>query len=168
MTAMLINSRLSFLCLVVGSFMGLWTQDSQPTIEMVIAEAKARRHQAVQLAQAEPQTEPREQPVVPVPPAHADGHSGVHQRHGLPVAATSQTLASRPSLVVPNSVAPGVYRAVTHAGDVQIVLVEESTSRPAGSPRDLYTVDADGTRWYLIRLDGSARTAASGSDIIRR
>ena len=143
MTAMLINPRLSLLCLVVGSFMGLWSGDKQPSIDVVIAQAMAEKQEM--LAAAEPaakSVEPYEAVTVPV------------------------TLTT-PELELPAHVAPGFYRAVNHAGEAQVVQVREDAENRDVSSRDFYTHEADGQRWYLIRLDNPAMATSDKKAIIR-
>ena len=140
---MLINPRLSLLCLVVGSFMGLWSGDKQPSIDMVIAQAMAEKQEM--LAAAEPaakSVEPYEAVTIPV----------------------SQTT---PELELPSHIAPGSYRAVNHAGEAQVVQVHEDAENRDVSARDFYTHEADGQRWYLIRLDNPAIATSDKKTAIR-
>lgn len=140
MTAMLINPRLPLLCLVVGSFMGLWSGDKQPSIEMVIAQAKAESLEMV---------------------AAAESKRRAQNAYEDDVVLTSSSENVQADLDLPAYIAPGVYRAVNHRGDEQLVHVKSSDENRGAAGRDFYTHEADDQRWYLIRLDNTAVAAGA-------
>lgn len=143
---MQINSRVAVLFFMVGSFMGLWSQDEQPAAEAVIAQALSERS-ATQMAVRE--IEPQESTVVRVPDSDQAAFTSI----------STAVIGGESSLEVPAHVAPGLYRAVNHSGAVQIVRVQASEANESQLPRDFYTHDAGDQRWYLIRLNAVSSAA---------
>ncbi len=175
---MLINPRLPFLFLFVGSFMGLWSQDVQPSAESVIAEAFARSN-VQNIAVVDELPEPTE---VPEPVLAVNAGSDLAETDSIPavvpvsspadeVVEVVKTVSSSPTeqavefptpveaestpfdLELPDTIAAGFYRAVNHAGQVRIVHIGQNEANAGVPVRDFYTHEIGYDRWYLIRLD---------------
>lgn len=136
-SAMSINPRFPFLILLTGSFMGLWSQDEQPSAEMVIAQAFAQQRFEMIASVDEKSDEDASQPELS---DHVEAE--VH--------------TAGPKLEVPDYIAAGTYRAVNHVGEVSIVEVGETVANENLTARDFYTHETGSERWYLIRLDAAA------------
>ena len=137
---MLINPRVSLLFLVVGSFMGLWSQDQQPSVETVIAEARAI-NKASMIASYEADSRTVAQPDA-TPKAI---------RTVVPVSTTEVS-----SLDVDPTIPAGFYRAVSHKGDSKLIRVLRKPENLESEQRDFYTIEVDSKRWYLIRVNSTA------------
>lgn len=134
---MLINPRVPFLFLLTTSFMGMWSQDVQPSAETVIAEAFAQRRFETIAAVEEKPAEVATQPV------------------GSAVCETEFTVAST-HMELPDYIAAGTYRAVNHEGEVSVVVVQQTEANENLTARDFYTHESGTDRWYLILLDHDA------------
>lgn len=132
--------------------MGLWSGDNQPSIEMVIAQAKAEaRAEMLAKADAEDQPKPYEDDAVLTssePAAIAD-------------------IADDTELYLPGHIAPGFYRAVDHEGRVQLVNVVEDEENRNAAKRDFYTHETDAQRWYLIRMNSPMMATSPKKSVIR-
>lgn len=143
---MLITSRVSFLCLFVASFMGLWSQDEQASHETIMAEAQARDTSAI--------VKQEEERANLVTETEAAPPIQVSHKVAEPVATTTSDIE------IPDYIAAGFYRAVSHSGEVQIVNVPKTDANSSLSARDFYTHETAENRWYLIRLDVKALATA--------
>ncbi|MFK7817121.1 MAG: hypothetical protein AB8G99_00260 [Planctomycetaceae bacterium] len=162
---MLINPRLPLLCIVVGSFMGLWSGDQQVSIETVIAQAQAAKRKAyVQYESVVPTTNSvRDEPVVGAyeelkPPAvitHEEAAESTCpvRKPATSVVATTVSASVSNGFELPDHIAPGFYRAVNHEGQANIVQVFETDKNSDASARDFYMHESNDQRWYLIRLE---------------
>ncbi len=139
MAPMVINPRVSVLVLVVGSFMGLWSQDAQPSAESVVAAAFAKRDALYAGGYESDLTTTTE--TIP------------DSEPGIPAMSVARTGSS---LSLPDYIAPGHYRAVNHDGAVHVVEVLEPAANRNASARDFYTHEINNDRWYLIKLDQTA------------
>lgn len=146
---MLITSRVSFLCLFVASFMGLWSQDEQPSHETIMAEAHARDVSGIA------SRSPEGGSIVADTRTNA---APVHIVHKAEVAEQAVLF----DVDTPDYIAAGFYRAVSHSGEVRIISVPETDANRSLSARDFYTHETAEDRWYLIRLN--TKVLAAGPD----
>lgn len=143
---MLINPRVSLLFLVVGSFMGLWSQDQQPSVETVIAEARALKQASMMASSADAYEPSRSETATTVA-------TSKFQRISTMVCSEVNSLDVDPT--IPS----GIYRAANHRGESKLVRILQTPDNRLSEKRDFYTIDIENKRWYLIRLTKAAIAA---------
>ena len=117
------NAHTMMLALVVGIFMSIWSNDTPEARARV-----AQRRGSVSLATHHAQPAPA-------------------------IAAVSSSEAKTSVPVWPAEITPGMYRAVSHAGDVCLVDVPGDSAPGPVVARDFYVSDDEaGERWYFIRI----------------
>lgn len=121
--------------------MGIWSQDQQPSVETVIAEARQIK-QNTMLAKAAKE---------------ADPYEGEVRRVSADVTPVATNVVD--TLNLDPWIPAGFYRAVNHKGDAKLIRILETAENRDSDARDFYTHESEGKRWYLIRLSKHAIAA---------
>jgi len=134
------NARVFLLVVVTGLFMAAWNGDQVAEQQFLAQRARERSEMALATSTQSAKRLP----------------TAIPTRVQKPVAtprravATAAAVATAESRFLPDGIANGTYRAVSHTGETFEVTIRDSKT---ATPRELYVSDSPaGGRWYFVRV----------------